>query len=165
MKTLVTIFAGAALTMSTLAIPQTFNQGFNPFFGAVGMQFEDFAGQQDAFGPAQGMKGQWAPIQGKKDALKLANSADVFGIPASEITAQKSGETVVSYRVAFSAKDDARRAKQKPASKLETRVLAAVGAYTGQSASLDKPVEHKGVKIAVALAKNGDVFVTFTRAS
>src|SRR5688572_25455800 len=134
MKTLVTILAGAALTMSTLAIPQTFNQGFNPFFGAVGMQFEDFAGQQDAFGPVAGMKGQWVPISGKKDALKLAMTADVFGLPATEITAQKSGGNVVSYRVAYSAKDDAKRARQK--SKLQDRVLAAIGAHTGQSASL-----------------------------
>jgi hypothetical protein len=162
MKTLVTILTGAALTMSSLAIPQTFNQGFNPFFGAVGMQFEDFAGQENAFGPVAGVKGQWVPIQGKKDTLKLAMSADVFGIPASEITAQKSGETVVSYRVAYRAKDDAKRTKQK--TKLEERVLAAIGAYTGQSTSLTKPVEHKGVKIAVALEKNGDVLVTFTRA-
>jgi hypothetical protein len=164
MKILVTILAAAALTMSSLAIPQTFNQGFNPFFGAVGMQFEDFAGQQDAFGPMEGMKGQWVPIQGKKDMLKLAMSADVFGIPASEITAQKEGNKVQSYRVAYSAKDDAKRGK-KQKTKLEDRVLAAIGAYTGQSASLTKPVEHKGVKIAVALEKNGDVFVTFTRAS
>jgi hypothetical protein len=162
MKTLLSILTASAFTLSALAIPQTFNNG-NGFFGAAGQQFEDFAGQVAAFGPGAEMKGKWAPVKGKKDLMKLQLDAAVFGIPASEITAQKTGNQVVKFNVLY--REGGQKKGAKPAGSLQDRVLAGVKAYTGKDVQPSKPVEHNGVQIDVAPASNGDVAVSFSRPS
>jgi hypothetical protein len=160
MKTLLSVLAGAALTVSALAIPQTFNQG--GFFAAAGQPFEDFAGQVAAFGPGAEMKGKWAPVRGQKGAMKLELDAVVFGIPAKEIRAQKHENNVLSYSVVYSHDLEKKQGAQK--SDLLTRVLAAISAYTGKSVKQQEKIDHKGVNILVGLGGNGDVHVTFSRA-
>ena len=89
--------------------------------------------------------------------------AAVFGIKASEITAQKADDKVVKFSVVYRAADH--RNKKGESGRLDARVLAAINAYTGKSVALGKPVDYKGVRIAVALGGNDDVFVTFSRPS
>jgi hypothetical protein len=161
MKTLLSVLAGIALAFAAYAIPQTFNN--NPFFGATGQQFEEGAAQVAAFEPGAEPKGEWAPVQGAKEKIKLKLDAVVFGIPASEITAQKSGNRITNFRVLYRASDDRKRGKQE--TKLETRVLAGVSAFTGKSAVLREPTLHNGVNITVTAAASGDVTVEFARAS
>jgi hypothetical protein len=161
MKPLLSILACAGLTLGAFAIPQTFNN--NPFLAATGSQFEEAAGQVAAFEPGAEPKGQWAPVHGQKDALKLKLDAVVFGIPASEITAQRAGDRIAKYQVLYRAADDRKRGKQE--SSLEARVLAGVSAFTGKSATPVKPTIHRDVQITVKAAANGDVTVEFARAS
>jgi hypothetical protein len=163
MKTLLSLALGSALTIGALGIPQNFNGGGNGFFGAIGINFEDFAGQAAAFDPGAKMPGKWAPVRGQKNTVKLELDAVVFGIKASEITASKSDDKVLQFRVAYRVADH-RKDKGEPGT-LEARVMAAVNAYTGKSVTLGHPVDYKGVQISVGLGGNGDVFVTFSRAS
>jgi hypothetical protein len=161
MKTFLSVVASIALTLQTLGIPQTFNN--NAFLGAVGVPFEEAAGQIAAFEPGAQPKGQWAPVRGRSDTLELKLDALVFGIPASEITAVKSGDRVAKFRVLYRTLDDRKRGKQ--AASLEERVLAGIAAFTGQSVNRRQPVIHNGVQISTISAANGDVTVEFARAS
>jgi hypothetical protein len=163
MKTLLSLALGAALTAGALGIPQNFNGGNGGFFGAVGINFEDFAGQVAAFEPGARMPGKWTPVRGQKGVVKLELDAAVFGIKASEITAQKSDDKVLKFSVVYRAADH--RNKKGESGQLEARVITAINAYTGKSVALGTPVDYKGVRIAVALGGNDDVFVTFTRPS
>ena len=99
MKTILSVLASVAFTLQAFGIPQTFNNNNNPFFLQAGMPFEQAAGQPGAFEPGAELKGEWAPMQGKKDTLRLKLEAVVFGIQASEITAEKSGDRVTKFRV------------------------------------------------------------------
>lgn len=158
MKTLLSLALGAALTAGALAIPQTFNGG--GFFGAAGINFEDFAGQTAAFDVGSKLPGKWAPVHGQKDVVKLELDAVVFGIPATEITASKSGEKVKEFRVLY--KDDDAHARHQKKGLLQERVLAAIKTFTGKPVDVSHPVDYKGVNIAVGLGGNGDVIVSFT---
>jgi len=161
MKTLLSLALGAALTAGALAIPQTFNGG--GFLGAAGINFEDFAGQTASFDAGAKLPGKWAAVHGKKDELKLELDAVVFGIPASEITASKSGEKVKEFRVLYKYEADEKRGgNRKNGGELHERVFTAIKVFTGKSIDLGHSVDYKGVTISVALGGNGDVMVSFT---
>lgn len=156
MKTLIaSVLAGLALCSASLAIPQVFG---NRFFGAVGQQFEDFA--IAALGPGAELKGQWAPVGGKAGTMKLDMTAVVFGVPASEITAEKSGDTATKFRVMYRAADDRKRGGQ--AATLRERVMAGVRVYAG--AEVKGTVIYKGAQIKVADGAKGDVSVEISKA-
>lgn len=153
--TLQSILCACVLSTAAIAIPQTFNGGF---FGAVGQQFEDFA--IAALGPGAELKGKWVAVAKQEGKLRLELDAVVFGIPASEIIAEKAGGSVIKYSVTYKTADDRKRGKA--ASPLKMRVLAAVGAYTGAAVALGKPADYKGARFTVAEAK-GDVSVEITK--
>jgi hypothetical protein len=163
MKTFLSLITSGALVTIVFAIPQTFNSNNNGFVNAVGQQVEDVVAQGAAFEPGAEPKGQWSPVAGKADVLKLELSAVVFGVPASEVTAERKNNAVTKYRIVYGASDDRKRGKQQ--NSLEARVLAGISAYTGKSATTREPIAHKGAKIAVTRTKNGDVTVEITRAS
>ncbi len=162
MKTLLALALSAGLTFQALAIPQTFN-GNNGFVIAAGMAFQDFAGRKAAFEPGAEMPGKWTPVHGKKNVLKLDMDTPVFGIKASEITAQKTDKQVVQFSVVYRADDHRQEARVHGS--LQDRVIAAINAFTGKSISAKTPVDYQGVLISVSLAGNGDVRVDFIRAS
>ena len=160
MKTLLSVLASVGFATLALAIPQTFNN--NTFVNAVGQPLEDAVAQVAAFEPGVEPKGQWSSVAGKPDVLKLELSAVVFGVPASEVTAERKNNAVAKYRIVYGADDDRKRGKQQ--SSLEARVLAGISAYTEKPATLREPIVYKGVKIAVLRGKRGDVIVEISRA-
>jgi hypothetical protein len=161
MKTFLSVLTSGVLVTAALAIPQTFNN--NGFLNAVGQQVEDAVAQPAAFAPGAEPKGKWSPMPGKPDVLKLEHTAVAFGVPASEITAERKDKAIAAYRIVYRADDDRKRGKQE--SSLEDRVRAGISAYTGQSATTRAPIAHKGVNIAVQPGKGGDVTVLITKAS
>ncbi len=156
MKTLITsVLTGLALCCASLAIPQVFG---NRFFGAIGQQFEDFA--IAAVGPGAELKGEWVPVRGKEDSKRLDMTAVVFGVPASEITAENSGSSGMRYRVVYRAADDRKRGAK--AATLRERITAGVRAYAGSEAK--GTATYKGAQIKVEDATKGDVSVVISKA-
>jgi len=154
--TLKSILCACILSTAAIAIPQTFNGGF---FGAVGQQFEDFA--IAAVAPGAELKGKWVAVAKEDGKLRLALDAVVLGIPASEITAEKTAGGATKFTVTYKAGDDRKRGKA--AAPLKTRILGALRAYTGAEAAPGKPVDYKGARFTVAETK-GDVSVETTKA-
>jgi hypothetical protein len=157
MKTLLTsVLAACVFSGAVLAIPQTFGTG--GFFGAVGQQFEDVAFA--AVGAGGENKGNWAPVRGKDGTLRLDMTAVVFGVPASEVTAVKAGDSVTKYRVVYRVEDDKKRGKQT--APLRERVAAGIRTYTG--AEVKGPVSYKGARVTLEDGAKGDVSVEISKA-
>src|SRR5829696_8835822 len=110
MKTFLSVLASGALVTVALGIPQTFNNGF---LAAVGQQVEDAVAQVAAFAPGAEPKGKWSPVAGNRDVLKLEQTAVAFGVPASEVTAERKENAVAKYRIVYRAADDRKRGKQE----------------------------------------------------
>jgi hypothetical protein len=158
MKTLfASVAAACAFAGAAIAIPQTFGIG-NGFFGATGQQFEDFA--IAAVGPGAELKGKWAPVRGGDGKRRLDVTAVVFGVQASEVTAETSANGGTKYRVLYRAADDRKRGRQ--AASLRERVAAGIRSYTGADAG--KPVPYKGALVTLAEGAKGDVSVEITKA-
>jgi hypothetical protein len=160
MKTCLASCAGVLLlVVSAGAIPQTFQQPTNLFIRSTGMNFEDFASDPDSWDAKAGLKGHWE-VHG--DHLKLTESADVFGIPADEITAEQKDGRVQNFRVVF------RRQKSKSGRMTETmeRVTANVRAYTAVGAAWSgnrATFKYKAVNITLDPGPDGGVVVEFKR--
>ncbi|MDR3405350.1 MAG: hypothetical protein P4L99_22845 [Chthoniobacter sp.] len=161
MKTLLS--AGAAfglLALSALGIPQTFQQ--NQFLVRTSITFEQFATDPDAFGDAAALKGQW---EAHGDTLTLTDSADVFGIPADQVTAQQQNGHVQSFRVVFRTKDKHSGGKSVD---LFTQVTANVRAFTGDAgtnvSSGTTVFKYKSVTITLRSGSGHEVVAEFTRA-
>jgi hypothetical protein len=106
------------------AIPQNFNQG--AFFLRTGVNFENFATDDAAFGEGASLKGEWS----KPDAhgvQTLRDDAVVFGFPAKQITAERDGGRVKQFVVTF--EETAPRARTP----IVERVTQNVSAFTGES--------------------------------
>ncbi len=158
MKTkLTSVIIACLVAQVALAIPQTFRNGF---FGAAGQQFEDFA--VASLDPGADMKGKWAVVAGKEGTLRLDMTAVVFGVPASEVIAQKSGDHVSKYIVTYSSADDRKRGKSD--APLKNRVIAGVSAYTGGDVKAKQPAVYKGTQFLVQDGAKGDVVVEISKA-
>lgn len=159
MKTLLTCSASLGLlSLSAMGIPQTF-QGPNTFVVRTSLTFEQFATDPAAWGETSALKGDWK-TQG--DTLTLNDSADVFGIPADQVTARQQEGHVLSFQVVFRAK----RAGGAPTDLL-SRVTANVRAFTGESgtkAGGAMVFKYKGVTITLRSGSGHEVIAEFTRA-
>jgi hypothetical protein len=159
MKTLLVCGTSLGLLgLSALGIPQTF-QGPNTFVARTSLTFEQFATDPTAWGETSALKGDWKP-QG--DTLTLNYSADVFGIPADQVTARQQDGHVLSFQVVFRPKRTGGASGD-----LLSRVTANVRAFTGESgvkASGAMVFKYKGVTITLRSGSGHEVVAEFTRA-
>lgn len=97
-----TVFA--ASPPPALGIPNVVTGGF---FNMAGMRFEDFAKRPQTWKQDAPLEGKWEiwndpAITGRDiELLKLSLSAIVFGVPASEVTAQRREGQNVRFSVVF----------------------------------------------------------------
>jgi hypothetical protein len=139
------------------AIPQNFSSG-GVFPQQAGMRFEEFAAQKEAWA-ADDLKGHWSPP--KKGEQILKDDAVVFGIAASEIKAERTGEAVKRFRVSF-REDAGKRSKAS----LYERVTQNIRSFTGDSGRADGSDRHTfrhsgGVQIVVLQKSPQEVEVEF----
>lgn len=145
------------LCLSALGIPQTI-QGTNTFFASTSLTFEQFATDPAAWGEISALKGNWK-TQG--DTLTLNDSAEVFGLPADQVTLRQQDGHVQSFQVHFRARHAGASAD------LLSRVTANVRAFTGEAgakAGGSMVFKYKGVTITLRAGSKQEVVAEFTRA-
>ena len=165
---IVSLAVTVVLAAGALGIPQTFNQGVFPgnvFLLRNGVAFEQVAGDPANWAKAADLTGRWA----KRGAttLVLEDAAVVFGVPADEITAERSGDAVQSMRVVFHEKAAKGGAGKAP--DLLAQVTANVRAFTGDDGAGAKGggtvFKHKTLTITVRRGKAREVIAEFARAA
>jgi hypothetical protein len=157
----------------SLAIPQTFATGNNGFFGAVGVQFEQFAASRDTWQPGAELKGTWRAAGGNASKVKgvetldLGLDAAVFGIPAAQISVERAGGVVTRFVVRF------KEGKMKNGGKANTgglfsQVTANLTALAGEPKSVspggEKTFRYESSMITARRSGAKEVVVEFTPA-
>ena len=105
MKTILAVLAASVLFAQTASsIPQTIGAGF---LGAVGMSFEQYAASPGPWAPDAELKGPWhrRGTQPEKAGVvvtyDLGVDATVFGIPAAQVSAERTDGKVLRFTVRF----------------------------------------------------------------
>ena len=110
------------------------------------MNFEDFIATVAPWGQDAPLKGQWAPVtsEGRKQTLRLKESAVVFGLAAKEVTIEKEDGKLVLAKVSFVD-------EKKGAGNLSVRLRRAIGAWAGSDFAAEASIlKAKGVSIEVS---------------
>ena len=158
------------LSDRSAAIPQNF--GNNGFLNAVGIPFEQFAAAPDTWAKGAELKGRWQ-ARGKQAAsadgvetLDLAIDADVFGIPAAQISAERVGGVVQRFVVRFdeSKAKAAGRARGDLLSRVTANLQAMAGEPTAKSPGGDLTFRHEAALIGARRDGAKGVLVEFTPA-
>jgi hypothetical protein len=172
MKTLLSlVIVLSFLSGRSGAIPQTVGGG--GFLGAVGVPFEQFATARDTWAPGADLKGRWQP-RGRQAAsaegvetLDLAVDANVFGIPAAQISAEKAGEVLRRIVVRFE-ESEAKTGGNARSGDLFARVTSNLRAMAGEpkakSPGGDLTFRHDAAQIVARRAGAKEVMVEFTPA-
>jgi hypothetical protein len=145
-------------SVAAFAIPQNFSQG-GGFLIQAGMAFEQFAADKATWAPGAALKGEWNP-PAANGAQTLKNDAVVFGLPASEITAERSSDRVSRFVVVF------REGDKKKGGKFFDQVAQQVGAFAGSAGEADgraaKTFRKDDVRIVVRGKSAREVIVEIT---
>ena len=134
----------ACLVRPAPALPNTI--GGNGFLGAANMNFEDFIATVAPWGKDAPLKGEWAPVlsEGKKQTLKLKQTAVVFGLAAKEVTVEKEDGKLVLAKVSFVD-------EKKGAGNLSVRLRRAIAAWAGADFAAEASVlKAKGLSLEVS---------------
>ncbi len=167
MKAILSALAVAfLLARSAQAVPQTIGNGI---FGAVGVAFEKYAASPDLWAQGAELKGDWKARAGKKgdvENLDLAAEAIVFGIPAAQVSAERTAGVVRRITVRF---DEAKlkNAKSNPGG-LYAQVIANITALAGDarqsSPGGEKSFRYESSLITARKSGGKEVIVDFTPA-
>lgn len=172
MKTLLSlVIVFSFLAGRSSAIPQTVGGG--GFLGAVGVPFEQFATARDTWAPGAELKGRWQP-RGRQvasaagvETLDLAVDANVFGIPAAQVSAEKSGGVVRRIVVRFD-ESKGKAGGNARGGDLFARVTSNIQAMAGEpkakSPGGDLTFRHEAAQIVARRAGAKEVLVEFTPA-
>lgn len=169
MKTILAVLAaGVLFTQTASAIPQTVGAGF---VGAVGMSFEQYAGSAEPWAPGAELKGPWhqrgtqSEKAGAVVTFDLGVDATVFGIPAAQVSAERTDGKVLRFTVRFD-ESKLKNGKARTVALLD-QVLANITALAGEAKSVspsgEKTFRHEASLITARKAEKG-VIVEFTPA-
>ena len=164
------VILSSFLSSRSAAIPQNF--GNNGFLAAAGMSFEEFAAARDTWEKGAELKGRWqarakkAPAAEGVETLDLAMDADVFGIPAAQISAERVGGVVRRFVVRFdeSKAKTAGHARGDLLSRVTANLQAMAGEPTAKSPGGDLTFRHEAALIGARRAGAKGVLVEFTPA-
>lgn len=167
MKTILSALSAALLLAnSAYAIPRTIGNGI---FGAAGVAFEKYVASPDVWAEGAELKGPWKARAGKKDAvenLDLAAEAVVFGIPAAQISAERTAGLVRRITVRFD-EGKMKNAKSNPGG-LYAQVIANITALAGEpkqtSPGGEKTFRYESSLITARKSGGKEVIVDFTPA-
>lgn len=154
------VAAAFAVTIFSLhAIPNQVGFGFLNF---AGMSFENFAEQTTTWKPGTKLPGKWENWKDPKSqdsgiiVYRLSLTADVFGIRASQVTAQIKDDQVLQFDVVFD------KNSTKSAS-LVNQLTTNIGSFTGDTGGADtKSFYHKKIHIQLREDSDGRVVVTIS---
>src|SRR6187402_2444113 len=121
MKHLLSIGFCLALTAAAWAIPQTITGG--TVF--AGRNLEQFAGDSATWSPRADLPGPWS-APAPDGSRTLTDGTVVFGLPASEVRAERSSDRLTRLRVVF-------RDNGKDRKTLFNRVSQSITAFTGHA--------------------------------
>lgn len=168
MKKIKTSFvATMVLTLATLTLQAIPNQigGVGGFVNVLGMRFENFAEEAKTWKPNAKLPGKWEDWKdpGIKDSsimvYRLNMTADVFGIRASEVTAQLKDDQVIKFNIVFN------KSSFKSASLID-QLTTNIRSFTGESGDAKKKsFAHKNLNIQLKDGSNGEVIVTISSKS
>ena len=160
------LFAALLVTNLAHAVPQV---GGNGIFGAVGVAFEKYAASDGPWAQGAELKGPWkvrAEKKGDIENLDLAAEAVVFGIPASQISAERSAGIVRRITVRFD-EGKMKNAKANPGG-LYAQVIANITALAGEpkqtSPGGEKTFRYESSLITARKSGGKEVSVDFTPA-
>ena len=170
MKTCLSVCASLLLLLEySSAIPQR----VSGFLGAAGMPFEQFAMAGETWAPGADLKGKWnarvekAPAKDGIETLDLAIDADVFGIPAAKVSAERAGGVVRRFIVRY---DEAKltggvRAKGGNLfARVTANLQAMAGVPTSKSPGGELTFHHDAATIVARHEGAREVVVEFTPA-
>lgn len=156
------VFVLTSLTLH--AIPNSVGGilGNGGFVNIAGIRFENFAEAEDTWKPNAKLMGKWEDWKDPKiqDSsvliYRLNLTADVFGVRASQVTAQMKDDKVVRFNVVFEK-------SSSQSGSLIAQLKTNIQSYTGVSGSADKKsFDYKKINIQLKSASNGSVVVVFT---
>jgi hypothetical protein len=157
----------------SIGIPQTFGTGNNGFFGAVGVQFEQFAASPATWQPGADLKGSWRAPGGNVskvkgvETLELGLDAAVFGIPAAQVSVERGGGAVRRFVVRFD-ESKMKNGGKAHAGGLFSQVTANLTALAGEPKSVspggEKTFRYEASLITVRRSGAREVLVEFTPA-
>ena len=170
MKTILAALAAVVLFAQTAsAIPQTVGAGF---VGAAGMSFEQYAASADPWAPGAELKGPWhqrgtqSEKAGAVVTFDLGVDATVFGIPAAQVSAERTDGKVLRFTVRFD-ESKLKNGKARTVALLD-QVLANITALAGEPKSVspsgEKTFRHEASLITARKADRKGVIVEFTPA-
>jgi len=152
----------------SLAIPQSVGIGF---VNAVGMRFEQFAAARETWLPGAELKGRWI-VRGKKpgaadgaETLDLAMDAEVFGILASQVSAERIGGTVRRFVVRYDESKIKTAGKARGGdlfARVTTNLQAAVGEPQAKSPGAGMTFRPEASVIVARRAGPREVLIEFT---
>ena len=170
MKTLFAVLAAGVLFAETVsAIPQTVGAGF---VGATGMSFEQYAASADPWAQGAELKGPWHQrgTQPEKAGVvvtyDLGVDATVFGIPAAQVSAERTDGKVLRFLVRFE-EGKLKNGKARTVALLDqvlTNITALAGDPKSVSASGEKTFRHEASLITARKSGGKGVIVEFTPA-
>ena len=162
-KTTTSLVMAMAIAMTALNLQAIPNQvgGVGGFVNIAGMRFENFAGQAATWKPNAKLLGKWEDWKDPsiKDTsimvYRLNLTADIFGIRASQVTAQVKDEQILSFEAVFD------KSASKSAS-LTEQLATNIQSFTGAKGDADKKkFTHEKIDIQLKDGENGSVVVTF----
>jgi hypothetical protein len=169
---LLVVSALVLLQVHASAIPQSFGVG-NGFFGAVGVPFEKYAAAGEAWTPGAELKGRWQARVGSgasadgTETLDLAMTAEVFGIPAAQVSAERNGRSIRRFIVRFDGSKQKGNAGARGGdlfSRVTTNLQAMAGEPKSKSAGGEMTFRHEAATIVARRGRGQEVVVEFTPA-
>ena len=170
MKTLLSVSASLLLLLEySSAIPQQ----VGGFIGAAGMPFEQFAMTGAVWAPGADLKGKWnarmekGPAKNGIETLDLALDADVFGIPAAKVSAEREGGAVRRFIVRYDEaklKGSARAKGGDLFARVTANLQAMAGEPKSKSPSGELTFRHESATIVARHDGAREVVVEFSPA-
>ncbi len=163
---LAVITVGVLFANVAHSVPQIIRNGF---FGAVGVTFEKFAAAPEPWAQGAELKGPWkvrAGTKGDVENLDLDVDAIVFGIPAAQISAERTAGSVRRFTVRF---DEGKMKNAKAsAGGLYAQVMANITALAGEPKEVspggEKAFRYESSLITARKSGAKEVIVDFTPA-
>ena len=137
------------------------------------MPFEQFAMAGGAWEPGADLKGKWnarvekVPAKNGVETLDLAMEADVFGLPAAHVSAERAGGAIRRFIVRFDEsklKGGARAKGGDLFARVTANLQAMAGEPKGKSPSGELTFVHEAAKIVARREGAREVVVEFTPA-
>ncbi len=162
-KIATSLFLVLAIHMPTWTLQAIPNQiGNVGFVNPAGMRFENFAGEAKTWKANVKLPGNWENWSDPKNqdshilVYRLDMPADVFGIRASQVTAQLKNDKVLQFKIVFE------KSSSQSASLID-QLTTNIQSFTGESGGTNKnSFRYKKINIQLKGGSNGAVVVTIS---